>query len=98
MNTTWVELYFGWNKYIGFNESLYLVGYIKYNFAELLKDSKIKNDNNIKNVNYSNLEDITYKEIDGKLDPNEPIYCFCNYISYGDMVKCDNPKVWLVIY
>ena len=62
------------------------------------KDSKIKNENNIKNVNYSNLEDITYKEIDGKLDPNEPIYCFCNYISYGDMVKCDNPKVCLSIY
>jgi hypothetical protein len=39
------------------------------------------------------LEDITYKEIDGKLDPNEPIYCFCNYVSYGNMVKCDNPKV-----
>jgi hypothetical protein len=64
----------------------------------LNKDSKIKNENNIKNVNYSNLEDITYKEIDGKLDPNEPIYCFCNYISYGDMVKCDNPKVSLIIY
>jgi len=40
-----------------------------------------------------NFEDITYKEIDGKLDPKEPIYCFCNYISYGNMVKCDNPKV-----
>ncbi len=39
------------------------------------------------------LEDITYREIDGKLDPNEPIYCFCNYVSYGNMVKCDNPKV-----
>ena len=55
-----------------------------------------KNENN-KLINYSNLEDITYKEIDGKLDPNEPIYCYCNYISYGDMVKCDNPKVNFVI-
>ena len=52
-----------------------------------------KKNENIKLINYSNLEDITYKEIDGKLDPNEPIYCYCNYISYGDMVKCDNPKV-----
>jgi hypothetical protein len=43
------------------------------------------------------LEDITYKEIDGKLDPNEPIYCFCNYVSYGNMVKCDNVKVYLLI-
>jgi hypothetical protein len=63
---------------------------------------KIKNKNLVKKTNYqkknkilnnNNLEDITYKEIDGKLDPKEPIYCFCNYISYGDMVKCDNPKV-----
>jgi hypothetical protein len=47
----------------------------------------------MKLLNSSHLEDITYKEIDGKLDPKEPIYCFCNYISYGDMVKCDNAKV-----
>lgn len=39
------------------------------------------------------LEDITYKEIDGKIDSKEPIYCFCNYVSYGNMVKCDNIKV-----
>ena len=38
-------------------------------------------------------EDITYKEIDGKIGLREPIYCFCNYVSYGNMVKCDNPKV-----
>lgn len=55
---------------------------------------KNKKENKDKNVNISNLEDITYKEIDGKLDPKEPIYCFCNYISYGDMVKCDNLKVF----
>ncbi len=41
----------------------------------------------------NNLEDITYKEIDGKIGLREPIYCFCNYVSYGDMVKCDNPNV-----
>ncbi|EFX81509.1 inhibitor of growth protein 3-like [Daphnia pulex] len=24
-------------------------------------------------------------------DPNEPRYCLCNQVSYGDMVACDNP-------
>ena len=40
----------------------------------------------------SSFEDITYKEIDGKIGPKEPIYCFCNYVSYGNMITCDNPK------
>ena len=25
-------------------------------------------------------------------DPNEPRYCLCNQVSYGDMVACDNPE------
>ena len=28
-------------------------------------------------------------------DPNEPRYCICNQVSYGDMVACDNPDVRL---
>lgn len=26
-------------------------------------------------------------------DPNEPRYCVCNQVSYGDMVACDNENV-----
>lgn len=26
-------------------------------------------------------------------DPNEPRYCICNQVSYGDMVACDNEQV-----
>lgn len=26
-------------------------------------------------------------------DPNEPRYCICNQVSYGDMVACDNQDV-----
>lgn len=37
--------------------------------------------------------DITYSELDSKLNYMEPIYCFCNYISFGNMIKCDNEKV-----
>ena len=38
----------------------------------------------------SGWEDVTYQELDGKIGPKETTYCFCNYISYGNMIKCDN--------
>lgn len=30
---------------------------------------------------------------DWTCDPNEPRYCICNQVSYGDMVACDNEDV-----
>jgi hypothetical protein len=27
------------------------------------------------------------------VDPNEPTYCLCNQVSYGEMVACDNSDV-----
>ncbi|EPS69195.1 hypothetical protein M569_05572, partial [Genlisea aurea] len=30
-------------------------------------------------------------ELDVPVDPNEPTYCFCSQVSYGEMVACDNP-------
>lgn len=30
-------------------------------------------------------------------DPNEPRYCLCNQVSYGDMVACDNEDVSIYI-
>ncbi|KAA8527860.1 hypothetical protein F0562_035271 [Nyssa sinensis] len=30
-------------------------------------------------------------DLDLPVDPNEPTYCFCNQVSYGEMVGCDNP-------
>lgn len=27
-----------------------------------------------------------------KADPNEPVYCYCRQVSYGEMVGCDNPE------
>ncbi len=32
-------------------------------------------------------------EQDWPYDPNEPRYCVCNQVSYGDMVACDNEDV-----
>lgn len=35
----------------------------------------------------------TGMELDCPVDPNEPTYCFCQQVSYGEMVACDNPQV-----
>jgi hypothetical protein len=59
------------------------------------ENSNIINEQNKKILENGELgtewEDVTYKELDGKIGPKEPVYCFCNYISYGNMIKCDNP-------
>lgn len=31
-------------------------------------------------------------------DPNEPRYCICNQVSYGEMVACDNAEVRRFLY
>lgn len=31
--------------------------------------------------------------LDMPVDPNEPTYCTCNQVSYGEMIGCDNPDV-----
>eukprot|EP00252_Welwitschia_mirabilis_P013902 TRINITY_DN3077_c0_g1_i2.p1 TRINITY_DN3077_c0_g1~~TRINITY_DN3077_c0_g1_i2.p1 ORF type:complete len:225 (-),score=58.67 TRINITY_DN3077_c0_g1_i2:152-826(-) len=39
----------------------------------------------------SNHERITLPlDVDQAIDPNEPTYCVCNQVSFGDMVACDN--------
>uniref|UniRef100_A0A8C5PE08 Inhibitor of growth protein n=1 Tax=Leptobrachium leishanense TaxID=445787 RepID=A0A8C5PE08_9ANUR len=32
----------------------------------------------------------TNSQVDWTYDPNEPRYCICNQVSYGEMVGCDN--------
>lgn len=27
------------------------------------------------------------------IDPNEPVYCYCQQVSFGEMVACDNEQV-----
>ncbi|XP_055793799.1 inhibitor of growth protein 3 [Salvelinus fontinalis] len=35
-------------------------------------------------------ESETNSQVDWTYDPNEPRYCICNQVSYGEMVGCDN--------
>ncbi|XP_041359224.1 inhibitor of growth protein 1-like [Gigantopelta aegis] len=30
--------------------------------------------------------------VDQPIDPDEPTYCLCNQVSYGEMIGCDNDK------
>lgn len=30
--------------------------------------------------------------LDMPVDPNEPTYCLCHQVSYGEMIGCDNPE------
>lgn len=34
--------------------------------------------------------------LDMPVDPNEPVYCFCQQVSFGEMIMCDDPKVCIV--
>lgn len=35
--------------------------------------------------------------LDMPVDPNEPTYCLCHQVSYGEMIGCDNTDVRLVV-
>lgn len=35
--------------------------------------------------------------LDMPVDPNEPTYCLCHQVSYGEMIGCDNPDVCIGI-
>ena len=32
-------------------------------------------------------------DLDLPIDPNEPTYCICNRVSFGNMIACDNENV-----
>ena len=35
--------------------------------------------------------------LDMPVDPNEPTYCLCSQVSYGEMIGCDNTEVLIAI-
>ncbi|KAL5702576.1 hypothetical protein ACHQM5_027778 [Ranunculus cassubicifolius] len=36
--------------------------------------------------------EVPVMDLELPVDPNEPTYCLCNQVSYGEMVACDNPS------
>lgn len=37
-------------------------------------------------------------DTDMSIDPNEPLYCYCQQVSFGEMVACDNADVSLYFF
>ncbi|THU64790.1 hypothetical protein C4D60_Mb01t30170 [Musa balbisiana] len=35
-------------------------------------------------------------DVDQPIDPNEPTYCVCHQVSFGDMIACDNENLFFV--
>lgn len=35
--------------------------------------------------------------LDMPVDPNEPTYCLCHQVSYGEMIGCDNTEVSFMV-
>ncbi|EIE89542.1 hypothetical protein RO3G_14253 [Rhizopus delemar RA 99-880] len=63
-----------------------------------LKGEKRKR-KNVKEINgtqkkvkqsYKNGKPKTVVPTDMTIDPNEPLYCYCQQVSFGEMVACDN--------
>lgn len=42
--------------------------------------------------------DVLDMPLDMPVDPNEPTYCLCHQVSYGEMIGCDNLDVSFVNY
>ncbi|EGC34523.1 hypothetical protein DICPUDRAFT_48259 [Dictyostelium purpureum] len=58
--------------------------------------SRKKSQQEITSITGNNTSDIkvfnaNQGDLDLAIDPNEPTYCFCNRVSFGEMVGCENP-------
>ncbi|CAG8508903.1 9471_t:CDS:2 [Ambispora gerdemannii] len=54
--------------------------------SKTTKPKTSKNSNNSANNTNNN----TVQPNDMPIDPNEPVYCYCQQVSFGEMVACDN--------
>lgn len=43
-------------------------------------------------------ESVNRPDTDMLSDHTEPLYCYCQQVSYGEMVACDNTDVYIYIY
>lgn len=72
--------------------------------------STVTNDSNYSTSSTSSNENSTSEEdalvnvdnskkvwLDMPIDPNEPVFCLCQQVSYGEMVMCDDPDVSKII-
>lgn len=72
-------------------------GQSNFNPKHLIKDDLDKSKKKQKLVHESTLTSTTTNSsllgseiLDMPVDPNEPTYCVCHQVSYGEMIGCDN--------
>ena len=56
------------------------------------QDVLINAPQNMEEINIVPRPGQTIEWLPHRIDPNEPTYCTCNQVSYGEMVGCDNQK------
>lgn len=61
---------------------------MQYIFSSIIRGEFNSPSNNFGNVHPSDV-------LDMPVDPNEPTYCLCHQVSYGEMIGCDNTDVSL---
>jgi hypothetical protein len=55
------------------------------------KSGKKNQDQPAKDTSVGLLLPVPQEVLDMPVDPNEPTYCICQQVSYGEMIGCDNP-------
>jgi hypothetical protein len=64
----------------------------RFSFCFQMGDVKRKKKKNKKNQQQANpLESDEMETDEIQIDPNEPVYCVCRRVSYGNMIACENP-------
>ena len=61
-------------------------------FEDELRRANPSIDFKLANLGYTSLSRVNGQAGDDMpVDPNEPVYCFCRKVSYGQMIACDSP-------
>jgi len=56
------------------------------------KQKGVKTDSTLPTASLVGMLQVPQEVLDMPVDPNEPTYCLCNQVSYGEMIGCDNQE------
>lgn len=65
--------------------------YCSYDFMTLFRPANIASPPSVTMGNQTSTD-----VLDMPVDPNEPTYCLCHQVSFGEMIGCDNIDVSVV--
>lgn len=68
---------------------------VSYSFSHIQHFLIIRGEFNSPSSNFGNVHPSDV--LDMPVDPNEPTYCLCHQVSYGEMIGCDNTDVSFVL-